>query len=99
MRAAWWMGGMATALLASGVASAAPQTAPVLARGTGIVRGADAKAGTITLDHEPILALHWPARTDTLKLVSPKLLRGVSIGQSVRVRINAQGVVTAVRPD
>ena len=100
MSAFWPRCGLVAVMVAVGTAAwAASPSAPVLARGVGIVRAMDAKAGSITLDHEPILALKWPARTDTLKLASPALLKGISLGQSVRIRLNAAGVVTAISPD
>ena len=38
--------------------AAAPAAASV--EGVGVVKKVDAKAGTVTIDHDPIKALNWP---------------------------------------
>ncbi|TAJ68796.1 MAG: efflux RND transporter periplasmic adaptor subunit [Phenylobacterium sp.] len=40
--------------------------------------------GAITLSHEPVPAIQWPAMTMTFRLADPALARGLSSGQQVR---------------
>lgn len=92
--------GLAGAALAQGAppAQAPVQTAgPAAAEGTGVVRALNAKAGTITLDHDAIPSLGWPAMTMTFKAADPALLRGVAPGQRVRFQLKGQ-VVVSVSP-
>lgn len=69
------------------------------AHGVGVVKAVDAKAGTITLSHQPIKELNWPAMTMTFKVAKPELLKDVTVGE--KVHFNLQGsdmdqVVTAI---
>ena len=69
------------AALALGLAGAA-SAADV--QGTGVVKAVDAKAGTVTIAHEPIGALGWPAMTMPFKVASPALLDKVAAGRKVQ---------------
>ncbi len=54
---------------------------------------------TITLDHEAVPALKWPAMTMPFQLARPDLARGLSTGEAVRFRFRPQGdehIVTAI---
>jgi Cu(I)/Ag(I) efflux system periplasmic protein CusF len=51
--------------------------------GSGVVKSVDLKAHTVTLDHEPIPAIGWPAMTMTFPVASPDLLNGIAAGQTV----------------
>jgi Cu(I)/Ag(I) efflux system protein CusF len=52
-------------------------------RGVGIVTAVDAAAGTITLDHEAIEALNWPAMTMQFSVETTQTLEGVAVGDRV----------------
>lgn len=59
-------------------------------QGTGVVKGVDAKAGTVTLHHGPIAALKWPAMTMTFK-ATPEAVKAAKTGKSVTFTLNAAG--------
>lgn len=70
-------------------------------QGIGVIIAIDAKAGSLTIRHEPIQALSWPAMTMTFKANPPTLLKGLAVGQRIGFDVKAQGMaaeVTAVRP-
>lgn len=69
---------------------AAPPKAAVAVQGSGVVKGVNAKAGTVTLHHGPIPALKWPAMTMTFK-ASPEVLKAAKTGKSVTFTLNAAG--------
>lgn len=59
-------------------------------KGTGVVKGVDAKAGTIKIHHGPIAALKWPAMTMDFK-ASPQVLAAAKAGKSVTFTLDAAG--------
>lgn len=75
--------------------AAAPQTAD----GRGVVKAIDLKAGTVTLQHEPIAALKWPAMTMKFRVESAQVLNGVTVGKTVHFILkndHGKPVVTAI---
>src|SRR5262245_6011968 len=52
------------------------------------VKGLDAAKGTVTLAHEPVPALKWPAMTMPFQ-ISPELARGLKVGQKVDFEFEA----------
>jgi len=64
---------------------------PQAARGEGVVRAIDVRAATITLRHEPIAALGWPAMTMAFPVHSPDLLKDLAVGQRVHFVLMNQG--------
>ncbi|MDH5330309.1 MAG: efflux RND transporter periplasmic adaptor subunit [Aquincola sp.] len=82
------------AAAASDAASAAPKEYEV----RGVVSEA-AEGGVITLDHEPVPALKWPAMTMPFPLARPDLAKGLKSGDKVRFTFRQQGdenVITAI---
>lgn len=67
-------------LMTSAYVVAAPMQT---AQGTGVIKAIDAKAASITLAHDPIVALKWSAMTMSFKLAKPELAKGLKIGQKV----------------
>ena len=67
---------------------------------TGTVDGVDARAGTLSLNHEPVPSLKWPAMTMELKAAHTALLKGLRPGQAVNFefveRQPGEYVVTAI---
>lgn len=59
-------------------------------KGTGVVKGVNAKAGTIKIHHGPIAALKWPAMTMDFK-ASPQVLAAAKAGKSVTFTLDAAG--------
>ncbi len=45
----------------------------------------------ITLRHEPIASMNWPAMTMTFQAQSPALLEGLGVGDHVRFRFQESG--------
>jgi Cu(I)/Ag(I) efflux system protein CusF len=58
---------------------------------TGVIKAIDAKSGTVTLSHEPVPAIKWPAMTMPFR-ISPELARGINVGQRVKVEFIAKGM-------
>ena len=58
---------------------------------TGVIKAIDAKSGTVTLSHEAVPALKWPAMTMPFH-ISPELARGISVGQKVKFEFTAKGM-------
>jgi len=61
------------------------------AHGVGIVRKVDVADGKVTLQHEAIEELGWPAMTMSFKVADPKLLNGLAPGKKVRFAFVQQG--------
>lgn len=80
------MPGMSAKDHAAMPASAASNTV----QGTGVVKGVNAKSGTVTLHHGPIAALKWPAMTMTFK-ASADVLKAAKSGQKVKFTLNPKG--------
>ncbi|AGG88852.1 copper-binding protein [Rhodanobacter sp. FW102-FHT14D06] len=77
------------------------EATPADVQGVGVVKAVDTAKGTITLQHEAIAAIGWPAMTMTFKLASPDLLKGVKVGDKVRFSLHPAGIastVTAIAP-
>jgi len=58
-----------------------------------------AEGGTITLEHEPVPALKWPAMTMPFKLAEPGLAKGLKPGDKVHFSFRQQGddaVITSI---
>lgn len=75
--------------------AAAPQTA----EGQGVVKAVDAKAGTITIAHEPIAALKWPSMTMKFKVEKVSILNGVTAGKKIHFvlkNVGGKPVVTEI---
>jgi membrane fusion protein, copper/silver efflux system len=90
------------AVSATGTASAAAAAAPAgiaeyRARGVVI----EVTADSITLEHEPVRALKWPAMTMPFKLVDRSLVKGLRKGQALAFSFSKQGddyVLTQAAP-
>lgn len=70
-------------------------------RGSGRIVAADPKTGALTMEHDPIPALQWPAMTMDFAVRDPALLKGLRAGQAVEFDMAREGggfVVTAIRP-
>ncbi len=71
----------------------------MMAKATGKVTAVDAAAGSVTIDHEAIPAIKWPAMTMTFK-TDPKLLSGITAGDKVTFDLTVKGndgQVTAIK--
>ena len=71
------------------------------AQGVGVVKAIDPAKGTITLQHQPIASIQWPAMTMAFKVASPDLLKNVSVGEKVQFGLRPAGMdstVTSIKP-
>jgi len=75
--------------------AAAPVAGTV--EGVGVVKKVDAKAGTVTLAHDPIKALNWPAMVMPFKVADKALLGQMKVGAKIRFQLNGQ-VIVGARP-
>lgn len=51
--------------------------------GKGVVKKVDAAAGVVSIAHEAIPAIKWPAMTMDIKVKDARLLSGIKPGQTV----------------
>lgn len=66
----------------------------------GTVKSSDAKAGTVTLDHEAVKSLSWPAMTMTFKVQDKALMDKLGQGKKVEVEFEQRGkdyVITSAK--
>ncbi|HET6912376.1 MAG TPA: copper-binding protein [Rhodanobacteraceae bacterium] len=71
------------------------------AQGTGVIEAIDTTKGTITIKHQAIASIHWPAMTMTFKADPPDLLKDVKVGEKVNFTLHPNGAnssVTAIAP-
>lgn len=69
-------------------------------KGLGVVKKLDAKAGSVTFDHEPVKSLNWPAMTMTFAVRDKMLLDKLSLGKKAAFEFVQDGkdyVVTGVK--
>jgi len=64
-------------------------------RTKGVVKELDARKGAVTLAHEAVPTLKWPAMTMTFR-ISPELAKGIEVGQKVEFEFQNQGAVATV---
>ena len=74
--------------------------APVSHKAVGVVKKIDAKTSTVTLAHEPVKTMNWPAMTMAFQVKDKALLDKFSEGKKVEVEFQKQGtehVITSVK--
>ena len=80
---------------------ASQSSAQAEATGVGVVQSIDAASGRITIAHEAIAALGWPAMTMGFKVARPELLEGIENGQRIDFTLRGRdmdAVVTSITP-
>src|SRR3546814_20501163 len=60
------------------------EATPADVQGVGVVKAIDTAKGAITLQHEAIAAIGWPAMTMPFTVASPDLLTLVKVGDKVQ---------------
>ena len=68
-------------------------------RGMGVVQSVETANGSLTIAHEPIAALGWPAMTMSFKVDKPALLEGVEAGEHIEFTLRGRdmsAVVTSI---
>ena len=84
---------------ADGMSNMAMPAGSKMGKGSGTVTAVDAAPGKITLDHEAIPAVGWPAMKMAFS-AKPDLLKGVAVGDKVDFDLTVSGSageVTAIR--
>lgn len=69
-------------------------------KATGVVKKVDSKAGTVTLAHDAIKSLNWPAMTMGFQVKDKALLDKLQPGRKIEFEFVRQGkdyVITAVK--
>jgi Cu(I)/Ag(I) efflux system periplasmic protein CusF len=61
------------------------------AQGSGTVAQVGADGTSVTLNHEPIAALGWPAMTMSFKVRDPSIVHGIKTGERVNFTVEQQG--------
>ncbi|CAI3124442.1 Cation efflux system protein CusF [Acinetobacter oleivorans] len=61
------------------------------AQGVGVITAIDTKENILTLNHEAIPAIKWPAMTMGFKVADPALLSGLTVGDKVDFELKADG--------
>ena len=87
----------ATSDMAAMEAPAETPAEPISSMGT--VTAIDAAAGTVSLDHEAIAAINWPAMSMQFTTEDPAILQGIAVGDRVSFELkNASEtqVITAI---
>jgi Cu(I)/Ag(I) efflux system periplasmic protein CusF len=67
---------------------------------TGTVKSVDAAKGTVTVDHEPVTSMNWPAMSMTFKTKDKKSLQAIKPGQKIEFDFVQRGkdyVITKVK--
>ena len=81
-------------------ASTPPTADATTADGAGVITAVDPTAATITINHEAIRSIGWPAMTMTFK-ASPAVLREAAVGDRIQFDLTVRdgaGEVTAIYP-
>jgi Cu(I)/Ag(I) efflux system protein CusF len=68
---------------------------PQAHRAVGVVKAVDAAKGTITLSHDPVPSIKWPAMTMAFK-ASKDQITGVKAGDRVNFEFTAKGMDATV---
>jgi hypothetical protein len=58
----------------------------------GVVRSIAPDASRITIAHEPVDELNWPAGTQPFPVAKPVLLKGVTVGEKVRFWLDSEQI-------
>lgn len=91
---------LATAAEMPGMKMEAPSAKAQANHAKGVVKELDAKKGTVTVSHEPVPTLKWPAMTMAFK-ISPELAKDIAVGQKVDFEFEAKGMagtITKIAP-
>jgi Cu/Ag efflux protein CusF len=74
-----------------GTAGSAPAASAAVYSAKGAITGVDKAEGTITLRHEAVPAVRWPAMTMNFRLEDPSIADGFKLGDAVRFDFRNDG--------
>lgn len=80
--------------------SSSPAAGAETADGAGVITAVDPAAATITINHEPIRSIGWPAMTMKFKAL-PAVLQEAAVGDRIQFDLTVRdgaGEVTAIYP-
>ncbi|WP_410103596.1 copper-binding protein [Sutterella wadsworthensis] len=63
----------------------------------GVVKAVDAASGKVTIEHEPIAALQWPAMTMRFTFKDPKLVEGLKAGDKIHFTFTQEGQLSVLQ--
>lgn len=66
------------------------QSAMTKVQGIGIITAIDINTATVTVDHQAIEAIHWPAMIMAFKVADPAMLNGLMVGQKIEFGLKAK---------
>jgi Cu(I)/Ag(I) efflux system protein CusF len=69
-------------------------------KATGVVKGVDKAAGTVTLAHEAVKSMNWPAMTMTFKAQDKAMLDKAATGKKVEIEFQQIGkdyIITSLK--
>ena len=92
--------GSPTASVGADGSSSSPAADTKTADGAGVITAVDPAAATITINHEPIRSIGWPAMTMKFK-AAPAVLREAAVGDRIQFDLTVRGEtgeVTAIYP-
>ena len=61
---------------------------------TGVIKAIDAGAGRVTISYEPSEVLNWPAGAQPFPVAKTALLKGLTVGEKVRFRLESEQIAT-----
>ena len=61
------------------------------------VQAIDAANGKVTIEHEPIAALQWPAMTMRFTFKDPKLVEGLKAGDKIHFTFTQEGQLSVLQ--
>lgn len=64
--------------------------------GVGVVQSVDTAGGRVTIAHEPIKELNWPAMTMGFKVSDPTLLQSVKTGNKVEFMLQGKDMSAVI---
>jgi Cu(I)/Ag(I) efflux system protein CusF len=66
------------------------------AQGTGLIVAIDTAKSTVTIQHQAIASIHWPAMTMTFQADPPGLLQSIRVGEKVNFTLHPDGMKSTV---
>jgi Cu(I)/Ag(I) efflux system protein CusF len=72
------------------------QAAEGESHGVGVVQSVDMAGGRVTIAHEPIKELNWPAMTMGFKVSDPALLQNITAGKKVEFMLKGKDMSAVI---